>query len=235
MSETVLYEYWRSSASYRVRIALHRLGIAYRSVPVDLTGGEHRSPGYLSRNPQGLVPSLEIDGQLLTQSLAIIEYLDETRQAGFLPPQAAERARVRALAHAVAMDIHPVCNMSVAAHAMEIAGGGEEVRIAWMRKFIGGGLAAVETMLHHPSTGRFCHGDRPGLRGLLPRAATLQRPALGRRDRQSGSRAPHRRSLRCAAGIPGSQPGDGSRACVSTTGSRPRAKRADRATRPPLP
>ncbi len=163
MSETVLYEYWRSSASYRVRIALHRLGIAYRSVPVDLTGGEHRSPGYLSRNPQGLVPSLEIDGQLLTQSLAIIEYLDETRQAGFLPPQAAERARVRALAHAVAMDIHPVCNMSVAAHAMEIAGGGEEVRIAWMRKFIGGGLAAVETMLHHPSTGRFCHGDRPGL------------------------------------------------------------------------
>src|SRR5690606_33449557 len=114
-----LYDYWRSSAAYRVRIALNLLGIPFESVPVNLLEGEQKAPENLARNPQGLVPTLEIDGLRLTQSLAIVEYLDETRQAGLLPREAAARARVRALAHAIAMEIHPVCNLSVARHAAE--------------------------------------------------------------------------------------------------------------------
>lgn len=159
----VLYDYWRSSASYRVRIALNMLGQDYESMPVDLLAGDQKSPEHKARNPQGLVPALMIDGQLLTQSLAIIEYLDETRQAGFLPGDAFGRARVRALAYAIAMEIHPICNTGVANHVVEITGGGEAERKAWMQKFIGQGLAAFETMLGDGGAGRFCHGDNPGL------------------------------------------------------------------------
>jgi maleylacetoacetate isomerase len=167
MTETVLYDYWRSSASYRVRIALNMLGIKYRKVPVDLLKGEHKSPEHLARNPQGRVPVLDIDGLRLTQSLAIIEYLNETRSgSGLLPADPAGRARVRALALAIAADIHPVCNSGVAAHVMAITNGGEAARSAWMQKFIGEGLAAVETLLDHPATGRFCHGDQPTIADL---------------------------------------------------------------------
>lgn len=160
----VLYDYWRSSAAFRVRIALNLAGIAYRSVPVNLLDGEQGAPENLGRNPQGLVPTLEIDGLRLTQSLAIIDYLDETRGLGLLPGDAAGRARVRALAHAVAMDIHPVCNLSVARHAVAIAGIG---MADWMRHFIGPRLAAVEALLDHPATGAFAHGDRPGLADIV--------------------------------------------------------------------
>ncbi|HEY8594879.1 MAG TPA: maleylacetoacetate isomerase [Devosiaceae bacterium] len=163
MSEIVLHDYWRSSASYRVRIALAALRLDYRRDPVDLLTHEQKGAANLARNPQGLVPTLRIDGQVLTQSLAIIEYLDETRGAGFLPEDAAGRARVRALGHAIAMDIHPICNLSVAAHVVELTGGGDAVRKAWMQRFIGAGLSALETMLDDPRTGDFCHGDRPGL------------------------------------------------------------------------
>jgi maleylacetoacetate isomerase len=160
--QTVLYDYWRSSAAYRVRIALNLLGIAYRSVPVDLTAGEQRQAENLARNPQGLVPTLEIDGVRLTQSLAIVEYLNETRGAGWLPDDAAGRARARALAYAVAMEIHPVCNVSVARKAVELSEGRAETR-DWMLAFIPKGLAAVERLLDDPATGRFAHGDAPGL------------------------------------------------------------------------
>ena len=95
------------------------------SAPVDLTAGEQRGEAHRALNPQGLVPVLEIDGLVLTQSLAIVEYLDETRGAGFLPGDAAGRARVRALAYAIAMEIHPVCNLRVARHAVEASGGGD--------------------------------------------------------------------------------------------------------------
>lgn len=160
MSETILYDYWRSSASYRVRIALNSLGFEYRTVPVDLLKGAHKSSEHLVRNPQGLVPALEIDGLLMTQSLSIIEYLAETHQeSGLLPADPPGRQRVRALSYAIAMDIHPICNLGVARHVMELAGGGEATRSAWMKKFIGEGLSAFERMLDDPRTGNFCHGD----------------------------------------------------------------------------
>ena len=159
---TVLYHYWRSSASYRVRIALAHFGVEWRSVSVNLLDGGQRSAEHLARNPQGLVPVLEIDGLTLTQSLAIIEYLDETRGGGLLPADAAGRARVRALAHAVAMDIHPICNSGVARHAVDASGGAIKTE-NWMRHFIAHGLTAIEAMLIGPQTGKFCHGDQFGL------------------------------------------------------------------------
>jgi maleylacetoacetate isomerase len=178
MNETVLYDYWRSSASYRVRIALNLIGEDYRSVPVDLVAGAHRSPDHLARNPQGLVPVLDVDGTRLTQSLAIIEYLAETRPGSFfLPGDAIGRQRVRALSYAIAMDIHPVCNLGVVAHVMAGAADAEAARGAWMQKFIGEGLAAFERMLDHPSTGTFCHGDRPTMADicLVPQVYNARR------------------------------------------------------------
>ena len=167
MTEAVLYDYWRSSASSRVRIALNLTRIEYRKVPVDLLKNEHKSPEHLARNPQGRVPVLDIDGLRLTQSTAIIEYVDETRPGlGLLPADSAGRARVRALAQAIAADIHPVCNSGVAAHVMAITQGGDAARAAWMQKFIGEGLAAFEKLLDHPATGRFCHGDNPTMADL---------------------------------------------------------------------
>ncbi len=164
MTRPVLHDYWRSSASYRVRIALNLKGIEYDSQQVNLLTGEHRSEVHRARNPQGLVPVLDIDGLRLTQSLAIIEYLDEIRpHPPLLPADPEGRARVRALAQAIAMEIHPICNVSVAAHVTELTGGGNETRTAWMRRFITRGLEAVEALLDHPATGRFCHGDAPGL------------------------------------------------------------------------
>ena len=155
---TTLYDYWRSSASYRLRIALALLNEPYESVTVNLLEGQQRGAENLERNPQGLVPTLEIDGETLTQSLAILEYLDETRQAGFLPSEPLDRARVRALAYAIAMEIHPVCNLHVARHAVQ-ASGGTITTEAWMGHFIAHGLKAVETMLESRPVGRYCHGD----------------------------------------------------------------------------
>lgn len=165
--DIVLFDYWRSSASYRVRIALESLGLPYRRVSVDLLSGEQRSPDHRTRNPQGLVPALKIDGQTLTQSLAIIEYLAETRaEAAFLPVDPIDRQRVRALSYAIAMEIHAVCNTGVVNHVMQITGGGDAIRVDWMKKFIGDGLAAVEVLLDQPATGAFCHGDRPTMADL---------------------------------------------------------------------
>ena len=157
-----LYDYWRSSASYRLRIALGLAGIGWTAVPVDLSTGAHRAPDHLARNPQGLVPVVDIDGLRLTQSLAVIEYLDETRALGLLPDDPPGRARVRAIAHAIAMDIHPVCNLSVARHAAQASAGAITME-GWMHHFIPRGLAAVEAMLDPPATGRYCHGDRVSL------------------------------------------------------------------------
>jgi maleylacetoacetate isomerase len=141
-----LHDYWRSSASYRVRIALGLAGLEWRSLPVDLTTGAQTAPAHLARNPQGLVPVLQIDGASLTQSLAILEYLDETRQLGLLPASALDRAKVRALAQAIACDIHPVCNLRVVKYATSHSGGAITTE-GWMQAFITPGLAAVEAMV----------------------------------------------------------------------------------------
>lgn len=175
MSDIVLYDYWRSSAAYRVRIALNLKGLAYRAVPVNLLTGENGEAANLARNPQGLVPTLEIDGLTLTQSLPIVEYLDETRPAPRLIPQdAVARHRVRAIAAAIANEIHAVCNLSVARRAS----GGEPAAMAeWMRHFIPKGLAAVEIMAAKGRTGGFVHGDAPGLADicLMPQLYNARR------------------------------------------------------------
>lgn len=167
MTDAILFDYWRSSASYRVRIALNMLAIPHDPVPVDLLSGEHKQKDHLARNPQGLVPALSIDGHMLTQSLAIIEYLAETRpDSTLLPVDPLGRHRVRALSYAIAMDIHPTCNLGVVAHVMQQSSHPDAARAAWMRKFIGEGLTAFERLLDHPATGDFCHGDQPSMADL---------------------------------------------------------------------
>ncbi|SEM39364.1 maleylacetoacetate isomerase [Gemmobacter aquatilis] len=175
MAAVILHDYWRSSASYRLRIALNLLGLDYQRHSVDLLAGEQRSPAHLARNPQGLVPALELDGLMLTQSLAVLDYLEETRAAGFLPPDAAGRARVRALAHAIAMEIHPVCNLRVARHAVSL--GGAATLEGWMQHFITLGLTGVEGLLASGDTGAFCHGDQVGMADicLVPQVYNAQR------------------------------------------------------------
>ncbi|WP_227287329.1 maleylacetoacetate isomerase [Boseongicola sp. H5] len=163
MSETLLYDYPRSSASYRVRIALNLAGITYRTVRVDLLAKQHKSDEHLARNPQGLVPVLQIDGHRLTQSLAIFDYLDQTRDLGFLPKEPAARAKAQALAHVLAVDVHPVCNLSVVTHA---TGGQDPARSDWMRHFIRPGLLAFEALLGDFTQAPFTIGPRPSLPDL---------------------------------------------------------------------
>ncbi len=168
-----LYDYWRSSASYRVRIALGLAGLDWQAVAVNLVEGQHKTPAHLARNPQGLVPVLEIDGLRLTQSLAIVEYLDETRDLGLLPARPADRARVRAIAHAIAMDIHPICNLGTARHAVSASDGAITME-GWMQHFIGRGLAAVEAML---PGGDFCWAEGVTLADLclMPQVYNAER------------------------------------------------------------
>jgi len=163
MTHAVLYDYWRSSASYRLRIALNLAGIVYQAVPVDLLQQAHKAPAYLERNPQGLVPTLEIDGHSFTQSLAILDYLDETRGLGLLPADPVSRAKVRALAQSVAVDVHPVCNVSVVGYTMGLTDTPDATRIDWMTRFIRPGLLAFEGLLQGFEQQPFCAGPAPGL------------------------------------------------------------------------
>ncbi|KJZ20876.1 maleylacetoacetate isomerase [Loktanella sp. S4079] len=154
-SEIILYDYWRSTASWRVRIALNLSGLRWRSCPVDLLSGKQSGETHLARNPQGLVPVLDIDGHRLTQSLAILDYLEETGRVSLVPAEPARAARMRAISMAIACDLHPVCNLRVATHAVALTGR-EETRAEWMRHFIRTGLEAVERMLD--PEGPFCMG-----------------------------------------------------------------------------
>lgn len=163
MSKIVLYDYWRSSASYRVRLALALKGLDFEVVPVNLLNGEHYAPAHQMRNPQGLVPALAIDGQVLTQSLAILDYLEDTRPTpALLPADPLARAQVRAMAHVIAMEIHPVCNLSVASHVTDLTGGGDAAKRDWMQRFITKGLAAFEDLAAR-QPGPFCYGAAPSL------------------------------------------------------------------------
>ena len=177
MTRPVLYDYWRSSASYRVRIALNLCNIPFDTVPVDLLAGEHGKAQHLKVNPQGFVPALAIDGMMLTQSLAIIEYLDETRHGLLLPEAPEDRALVRRLSHAIAMDIHPICNPSVVNHVLSLTGGGDDQRKTWMKTFIGDRLGAVEVLLSQAPGRSYCHGARPTMADccLVPQVYNARR------------------------------------------------------------
>jgi maleylacetoacetate isomerase len=163
MSKPVLFDYFRSSASYRVRIALNLKGIEYERVPVNLLEGAQRADAYRERNPQALVPMLEIDGQRLTQSLAIIHYLEATRpEPPLVPAGAADRAHVLALALAVACDIHPLNNLRVLKYLSHPLEQPQVSRDEWYRHWVVEGLAALEAMAA-PRSGRFLCGDGPTL------------------------------------------------------------------------
>jgi len=161
VSEVVLHDYWRSSAAYRVRIALNLKRVGYRSVAVDLRAGEQSRHEYCALNPQGLVPTLEIDGLVLTQSLAIIDYLDATRpEPKLVPPDPVRRARTLAQALVVAADIHPVNNLRVVNALRSDFGANDEQVAAWTRRWIAAGFAALEQTA--PDNGLF-GGDAPDL------------------------------------------------------------------------
>ncbi|MHA1548390.1 MAG: maleylacetoacetate isomerase [Alphaproteobacteria bacterium] len=166
MAETKLFDYWRSSASYRVRIALNLAGVGYERIDIDLRAGDQITSAHLARNPQALVPVLEIDGQRFTQSLAIIDYLDRTRALGLSPDNPTARAHVWALAQSIAIDLHPICNLRVATHVGELMGAVEGVQADWMHHFMVPALAAFEALLGRFEQTPYCAGDAPSIADL---------------------------------------------------------------------
>jgi maleylpyruvate isomerase len=176
-----LYTYFRSSAAYRVRIALNLKGLAYEALPVHLlrNGGEQLSDAYRAVNPAMLLPTLEDEGQVIGQSLAIIEYLEETRpQTPLLPSDALGRARVRSLALTVAADTHPLGNLRVLKYLKGEMGLSEEVKLEWQQHWLRAGMATLEAMLAgDQQTGRYCHGDTPTVADccLVPQVFGAQR------------------------------------------------------------
>jgi maleylacetoacetate isomerase len=176
-----LYTFFRSSAAYRVRIALNLKGLAYEAVPVHLSrgGGEQHAPAYRKLNPQSLVPVLQDGERALAQSLAIMEYLEEVYPLPpLLPKNPAARARVRSLALAIACEIHPLNNLRVLNYLSRPLGLGDDAKRTWYHHWIALGLGALEARLTgNPETGSYCHGDAPGLADccLVPQLANAYR------------------------------------------------------------
>lgn len=187
-----LYGYFRSSAAFRVRIALNLKNLDREAALINLQAGDHKSPGYRAINPQGRVPALEVEDTVLLQSLAIIEYLEEAfPEPPLLPADRLGRARVRGLAHIIACDIHPLNNLAVLLFLKDRLGIDEERRTLWYRHWVAQGFDGVEPLLRDSeATGRFCHGDVPGLADicLVPQVFNAQRfgcdlspyPTIGR-------------------------------------------------------
>lgn len=176
----ILYDYWRSSAAYRVRIALNLKQVAYQSIAVDLTQGAQRAPEFLARNPQGLVPTLAIDGAILTQSLAIIDYLDTAYPApALLPADPVARAQVQAQALVIAADIHPIDNLRVLNQLTAQFGADQAARETWYAHWIIEGLTALEAMTAD-LPGPFLGGTAPNLADicLVPQLYNARRFAV---------------------------------------------------------
>jgi maleylacetoacetate isomerase len=199
MARAVLHDYFRSSASYRVRIALNLKGVDYDQRPVNLAKSAQKSAAFRAINPQGLVPMLEIDGHRLTQSLAICNYLNSiVPDPPFMPADAAERAHVLALALAVACDIHPLNNLRVLKYLKGALGVSEEAKDEWYRHWVVEGLAALEEMAR-PHAGAFLFGDLPTLADicLVPQIYNARRfsvpltdfPTLRRVDETASAHA----------------------------------------------
>jgi maleylacetoacetate isomerase len=176
-----LYDYGFSSAAYRVRIALNLKGIAYDRVNIDLVknGGEQHSASFKSVNPQELIPALETDGTVLAQSLAIIEYLDETYvEPRLLPTYPVARAKVRQIAYAIACDIHPINNLSSRQLLKQMGHSDDEIMQKWYAHWIQKGFGALEAILSQSkNTGTFCYGETPTLADicLVPQMANAYR------------------------------------------------------------
>ncbi len=173
-----LHNYFRSSASYRVRIALALKGLSYEYVPVHLPRGDHKKPPYVDLSADTLVPLLEIDGAKLSQSMAIIEYLDEKYPApALLPSEALGRAKVRALAQSIACDIHPINNLRILKYLVRELKVDEEAKNAWYRHWCREGLLAFEKQLNQLPPATFCYGNSPTLADLclVPQIFNAQR------------------------------------------------------------
>lgn len=176
-----LYSYFRSSAAYRVRIALNLKGLDYDTVPVHLlkNGGEQLSSAYRAVNPTALVPTLAEDDWSVGQSMAILEYLEERHpEPALLPADSRERARVRAIAHTIACDIHPLNNLRVLKYLKHTIGVNDEQKDTWYRHWVEQGLAGVEALLASSTdTGQYCHGDSPTFADLclVPQVANARR------------------------------------------------------------
>jgi maleylpyruvate isomerase len=172
------YTYFRSSAAFRVRIALNLKGLKPKDVYIHLRKGEQNAPAYTDINPQALIPTLIHDGHAIRQSLAIVEYLDEVFPAPpLLPKGALARARVREIAYAVACDIHPINNLRVRRYLLHELNLSEDESLAWQVHWMKLGFEALETMLAAaPETGKFCHGDTPTLADicLIPQMANAR-------------------------------------------------------------
>jgi len=177
-----LYGYFRSSAAFRVRIALNLKGVAYEAVPVDLLGDDQFAAGFTAVNPQARVPALAVGDRVLVQSMAILEWLEETYpQPPILPADPFARARVRGLADLIACDIHPLDNLAVMRYLAGPLGQDKAAERAWYRHWIVVGFTALEAMLAASAeTGRFCHGDAPGLADicLVPQVFNAQRARI---------------------------------------------------------
>src|SRR5215469_7879469 len=177
-----LYGYFRSSAAFRVRIALNLKKLKYETAPIHLRRNDQTTADYLAVNPQGLVPALVDGGRTLIQSLAIVEYLDETYpEPPLLPRQSADRARVRGLAEIVACDIHPINNLRVLRYLTHSLGHDEAAIASWYNHWIAAGFEVIEQLIAKDSqTGEFCHGDTPSLADvtLVPQVVNAERYRL---------------------------------------------------------